>query len=142
MTTDEKTTEVQGQVEDGLIEARRQMEFVGSGGDLGLTGLFNTFRIGTKWADTVPLEELELIETIDGESRSLDGNTVVLAMDQGDLVDMLDKHVGLNHGVMHLPQAADKRRELRVILNKAYGQRLTDGAKCVVVYMARFAGEG
>lgn len=119
----------------GEDDKAREIEFVGGDVEEQVTcGLFNTFRIGDKWADLEKLEELDLT-VVDGDDRWTLGRTVVLATDRGDLGDMLDKHVGLNHGVRHIPGAADQRLRLRNILEATYGRRLGDGEKCVVVYM-------
>jgi hypothetical protein len=127
----------------------RTMEFVGSERALGIEGLFNTFRMGKKWSDASILEELQLVveETTPGRGgqprrakRAVDGHAVVLAVDQGGLADMLDKHCGLNHGVRHVAHASDQRLALRRILENAYGRRLADGEHCVVVYIARMVG--
>ena len=114
------------------------IEFVGTEEDLGLTGLFNTFRIGTKWAaiETVP-GFAELVVTEDEECHVLDGFATVLSVHHGTLGEMLDLHVGLDHNTRGQNMAADKRIHLREKLESVYGRKLGDGEKCVVLYMYR-----
>lgn len=116
-------------LEDGLedlVEARK-MEFVGEG--LGLRGLVNTFRIGDRWADIALLAALSL--DVGKEQRLF---AEVLSVHTGELGEMLELHSGLNHGCRQ-PMPADRRAELRGILEGVYGRKLADSEKCVVVYM-------
>ncbi len=133
------------QIEDnGLGGVARVMEFVGKGVEANMEGLFNTFRIGNKWADVQPMEILDINvrDSMDDEPRRPDSNAdhavpIVMSVHVGELGDMLQMHVGLNHGVRGQAMPEDKRLELRRILRKAYG-RVLDESKCVVVYIARF----
>lgn len=122
-----------------LYSEPRVMQFVGDLAELGLSGLFNTFRIGDKWADVNVLEELTL-QVIDGNNREvhiLEEPAVVLSVHRGRLGEMLDLHTGINHGCCGT-SLTDRRIELRQALEQAYGRRLVDDEHCVVVYMTRF----
>ena len=121
-------------VEPREIEFADHVDIIGD-----LTGLFNTFRIGMKWADAKPLEELDLVVTSKDnpeDRRTLAGMVVVMSVHHGTLGDMLDLHVGLNHGCVQ-PMFADRKTELHGVLERVYGRRLGLGEKCVVLYIAR-----
>ncbi len=117
----------------------REMEFVGEGIADGLTGLFNTFRLGEKWKDLKELEELQLVtmnNTEEGAERTpLAWEATVLSIHVGELGDMLRLHAGLNHGCKQA-MPADRYIELRRALHDVYG-RMADHDTCVVVYMHR-----
>lgn len=130
----------------------RELEFVGASvEELGLnTLIFNTFRVGKKlnpgvrnirhtseWIDVTEGEVLSLI-LVNGDERSVIGNAVVMARDNGGLDDMLDKHVGLNHGVRNIRHASDQRTKLSILLSKVYNKRLTNNDTAVVLYLSRF----
>ncbi len=123
--------------DDGVA---RTMNFYGRVEDLGLEGmLFNTFRIGDEWLDVEELEEIELTvsDGPDAKRYSLEQVAIVVRVEHGGLADMLDMHVGTNHGcVQAMP--ADRKIELRRVLDKAYGRKLADGEMCVVIYMSRY----
>ena len=135
---DEKPIEEENAGVAAAIPAQRVMEFVGeSDEDLGLDArLFNTFRVGKKWAD---IEEGDLISMllVDGDRREWVGDAVVLAMDEGNLDNMLDKHAGMNHATRSLRYAASQRTALALALTRAYGRRLTSDDVGVVVYLWR-----
>ena len=142
----EQLDEVQGgQVIEDMTErdtqddVPREIEFADQVNVLkDLSGLFNTFRMGMKWADTKPLEVLDLVVVGDGnEDRlTLAGDAVVLSVYHGTLGDMLDLHVGLNYNCVQ-PMFADRKIELQGILERVCGRRLGLGEKCVVLYIAR-----
>ena len=130
--------------EDGIP---RQMEFVGPvlGSHEKLSGLFNTFRMGKKWADATPFEYLDLVvmETKDKDAKrhTLTGDTVVLAVHQGQLGDMIELHAGLNHGCSQA-MPADRKAELLSIMREVYGNGVELHHPCTVVYVHRIVREG
>lgn len=106
----------------------REMVFVGDPAELGLTGHFNTFQVGSKWADLRPENEVSLI--VQGHAR----RAGVLAVHAGELGDMLELHAGAHHGCRQ-PMPADRKLELQAILSDVYGRRVQLHERCVVVYL-------
>ncbi len=116
-----------------------RMEFRGSSEE-SLRGLFNTFRMGDKWADLEPGDTVDLVLTKYPDNAEHELNprpAVVGAVCRGPLHDMLAMHSGLNHGCSQ-SQPADRRIELWRILRDMYGiENVKDGDACVVVYLYR-----
>ncbi len=123
----------------GVDGIPRDMGFVADDSDamdVELSGLFNTFRIGDRWADVAYTEELYLwAYTIEGPME-LKGPAIVLKTITGRLGEMLDLHVGLNHGCKGTSHE-DRKIELRTVLEDAYSRKLGDDEHCVVLYMWR-----
>lgn len=127
-------------IDDTEDEFVPQMEFVGNEEELGLTGLFNTFRMGDKWVDIGPGPiDLLVVDPDDlADQQVLDQPGMVLYVYSGGLDDMLELHSGLNHGCQQA-MPADRKLELRRILETMYGRKLGGGELCVVLYMYREA---
>ena len=133
------TQEVKSEALNEELQKPREIEFADQTNILNsLEGLFNTFRIGMKWADARPLEVLDLVVIGDGDEDrlTLAGQSIVMSSHHGTLGEMLDMHVGLNHGCVQ-PMPADRKIELHKILERVYGRRLSLNEKCVVLYIAR-----
>lgn len=109
------------------------MEFVGA--DVGdtLHGLFNTFRLGDKWAGLSVGEPLRVV--VNGEEQ--DGHATVRTVFHGRFDDVLLEHTALNHGVDRHAPVPERRLALQGILRECYGRSLLPTDHVTVVYMTR-----
>ena len=118
----------------------RSMIFPGVSADVGLDGLFNTFRMGTRWANLKYGDPIILmIENPQGEANyvPLPRAANVLAVRTGTVYEMLQMHIGLNVAPLDGHDALHQRVMLKEILDKSYGEFFANDALCTVVYLIR-----
>lgn len=128
-------------VEQEEAHAVRAMVFAGQTADVGLDGLFNTFRMGSRWAN---LEEGEpvlcMVDAVEGEHYvPLPRPATVQRVASGSLSEMLQLHTGLNHAGLQGLHSSDQRDMLKAILEKCYGETFDGQEDCTVIYLIRDA---
>ncbi len=119
----------------------RSMVFAGQSVDVGLDGLFSTFRMGTRWADLEVGEPIQLM--VDDLSCDLGGYKPleqlgqVMAVRIGTYSEMSKMHLGLNH--LDYAELGVKIGivSLKVLLETMYNREIKPDESCTVVYIFR-----
>lgn len=99
----------------------------------GLTGQFNTFRLGKSWAGKV--EPGSQVDLVDSRSSKQLARATVTRIEQGTLTEMAQLHAGFAHNWKEHP--ADERAGLLVAsMKKRYPPgRVLDTSIVTVIYM-------
>jgi len=97
----------------------------------GLKGDFNTFRPGVAWERR--LKEKQVIGLLNSSTGKLICKVSVIAIECGDLDDMIEKHAKTNHLILD-----DPSKDLRKLMTRMYGpQIINNDAKITVISMRR-----
>lgn len=141
--TSGEEADVFGAVEGGVVENHnlRSMIFAGQTADVGLDGLFNTFRMGSRWANLKYGDPIMcMVDSTDGNHYvELPRLANVLAVHTGTLADMLLLHLGLNHAGLQGLNPLEQLSTLKAILEKCYGEKFDGHEDCTVIYLIRDA---
>jgi hypothetical protein len=143
--TEDEFSAPEGAPPDGpSFHELKSIVFAGQTADVGLDGLFNTFRMGSRWSVLKPGDPLMLmVDDPRADSvvyKELDRLGTVLRVETGTLADMLLLHLGLNHA-----DFCDNRRfhpfeqrvMMKTLLEVCYGEEFDGSEDCVVIYIHR-----
>ena len=112
-----------------------EMEFQGGHGlSSELSGFFNTFRCGHKWASLRPGAVVDLRRTTGDHV----GYGAVVEVRTGRLSELAISHASLNHSVRNMASTQTQQASLLDVLESVYGAEATEGSvEYTVVYMVR-----
>lgn len=128
---------------------KTRIAFVGEEHLLGLNGLFNTFRGGTKWNEAGLLgQRVELVVVPPDPNRAGtidDGVTVgeaeVVRVEVGRFDDMAAAHAGMNHAFGRAESQKVRRSALLAFMRECYGSDFNGQSIVTVLYLNRGGGE-
>ncbi len=116
------TTEAVAAVQKSLLKIKRDMEFVGVDVNVLHEGLFNTVRIGRKWADLQVGEVVRLTCTEIAGGFVVDSlEATVVRVDTGPIYELIRSHSATNFSMRGESNPETRENKLAVEIRGHYG---------------------